>query len=384
MNTETLNMTNRIKILFFHFDLGNGGAEKVLVNLINSLDTTKYDITLRTIFTGSTNYENLRRDITYKPVFNFPAKRGTALLFKLLPPKLLYRTFIKKKYDIEIAYLEEIPTRIIGGGRRNDKTKKYAWIHNTVDKKEALVQNAFRSVKEFNTIYNNYDKLAFVSEGALKSFEHFYKINIPKEVVHNVSNFDLIRAKAKEDIDIVLSDSIVNLCSVGRLASQKGYKRLLKIMGSIYSNGINNWNLYLIGSGEELSDLQALSKQLGVDKKVYFLGYQENPYKYLSKMDIFVCSSYKEGFSTAVTESIALGIPVVSTDCSGMNEILSEDAGLIVNNSDSELEKGIVQVLQYTPNELNDFKMRAIQKSKSLSNKNSILEFEKFIGTQDV
>lgn len=75
---------NKIKLLFLHFDLGNGGAENVLVNLINALDKSKYDITLRTVFSGGVNKDRLCKDIDFKPLFNCKAIHGTSKLFKIL------------------------------------------------------------------------------------------------------------------------------------------------------------------------------------------------------------------------------------------------------------------------------------------------------------
>ena len=63
---------------------------------------------------------------------------------------------------------------------------------------------------------------------------------------------------------------------------------------------------------------------------VHLLGYDRNPYKYVSKMDLFVCSSYEEGYSTAVTESIVVGTPIITTNCAGMDEIIgNSEAGIM-------------------------------------------------------
>ena len=72
------------------------------------------------------------------------------------------------------------------------------------------------------------------------------------------------------------------------------------------------------------------------------MGYKENPYKYLAKCDLFVCSSYSEGFSTAVTEALILGIPVVTTYVSGMTELLGDNEyGIITSNDEISLYEAI-------------------------------------------
>ena len=95
-------------------------------------------------------------------------------------------------------------------------------------------------------------------------------------------------------------------------------------------------------------------------------------------MDLFVCSSYDEGYSTAVTESVILGIPVLTTDCSGMKEILGDNAGCIVPNDENSLYNGIKRLL-LSDNIISDLKKGAISRSKLFSMEAQIKEFESFI-----
>lgn len=79
---------------------------------------------------------------------------------------------------------------------------------------------------------------------------------------------------------------------------------------------------------------------------IKLLGFISNPYPYIKKSDLFICSSITEGFSTVVSESIVLGVPVLTTDCAGMRDILNEsEYGLIVENNENGLKKGLVKIL---------------------------------------
>ena len=102
------------KILFLIPTLGHGGAEKVLVNLVNNLDKSKFDITVQTIFDDGVNKDFLKKHIRYiytmKKTF-----RGFSHLLKLFTTKQLHRMLIKETYDIEVAFLEAVCTRIISG-----------------------------------------------------------------------------------------------------------------------------------------------------------------------------------------------------------------------------------------------------------------------------
>ena len=83
----------------------------------------------------------------------------------------------------------------------------------------------------------------------------------------------------------------------------------------------------------------------------------------LSYCDLFVCSSFEEGFSTAVTESVILGTPVITTDCSGMDEILDNGSiGMIVENSETGLENGLRTLLS-DPDLLKHYKLKTNEKS---------------------
>ena len=88
-----------IKILFFHFDLGNGGAERVLVNLANALDRDKYDITVMTLFNHGVNKDLLNSNIRRQWVFDFAPISGINKLLTLFSPRLLHKLFIKENYD---------------------------------------------------------------------------------------------------------------------------------------------------------------------------------------------------------------------------------------------------------------------------------------------
>lgn len=123
-----------LKVLFLIHDLGQGGAEKVLVNLVNNMDRTKFDITVMTLFSGGVNEQFLAKDIKYKTIYKRMI-RGNSKLMKLLSPRTLHKMYVKEKYDIEISFLEGPCARIISGCK-NPETKKVSWIH--VDRKSVV------------------------------------------------------------------------------------------------------------------------------------------------------------------------------------------------------------------------------------------------------
>lgn len=160
-----------IKVLFLIHDLGQGGAEKVLVNLVNNMDESKFDITLISLFGGGVNEQFLKENIHYKTIFknNIP---GNSKLMKLLSAERLHELFIKDTYDIEIAYLEGPVARIVSGCR-NTKTKLVSWIHVEQHSKKIAAQS-FRSYEESVKCYQRFDKVVCVSESVKEDMLKLY------------------------------------------------------------------------------------------------------------------------------------------------------------------------------------------------------------------
>ena len=333
------------KILFFIPNLMHGGAEKVLVNLVNNLDKDKYDITLQTIFDVGVNKQYLNKNIEYRYVFK-KLFRGSTTIFKLFSPEFLYKHLIKDEYDIVVSYLEGPTARIISGCSYN--SKKICWIHTGMDD-EKVFNKGFRNFKEAESVYNSFDKIICVSKSVEEKFLKMLNIkNLNAKVLYNINETDQIILKSHEDMkNIELDKKIINICSVGKITENKGYYRLAKVQKRLIGEGLKS-HIYIIGSGEDEEKINSFIKKNNLKDAYTLLGFQKNPYKYVSKCDLFICSSYREGFSTAVTESLVIGIPVVSTLCSGAQELLgyNNEYGLVVENSEEGIYEGIKKLLE--------------------------------------
>ena len=93
----------------------------------------------------------------------------------------------------------------------------------------------------------------------------------------------------------------------------------------------------LIGDGNQKDILKEYVEKHGLEENVVFLGYQKNPFAYMKLTDYYVCSSFVEGFSLTVVESLIVGLPVISTQCTGPSEILSDSCGILCENSEEGL-----------------------------------------------
>jgi glycosyltransferase involved in cell wall biosynthesis len=200
------------------------------------------------------------------------------------------------------------------------------------------------------THYKKADSIVFLSEGAAGDFaKRFSSIDTTKfRVVHNPVDINRISKLKGEPIDAQWwPSSKRTIISAGRLNTVKGYNYLLEAM-QIVSRALPDTRLVVMGSGEEEENLRAYSKQLGIDESVAFVGFQENPFKYIANSDVFVLSSLWEGFANVVVEAMACGVPVVATNCPyGPREIVQHEVnGILVPPRDSQaLALSIIRVL---------------------------------------
>ena len=140
-----------------------------------------------------------------------------------------------------------------------------------------------------------------------------------------------------------------------------------------------NVHLYLIGSGELEEEYRKVISQNGLKENVTILGYKDNPYKYVRQCDLFVCSSYKEGYSSTVIESLLVGTPVITTLCSGMHELLgNNEYGMITENSKEGLYKGIKRILTEI-GLLDRLKQKAIERGKMFSTADTVKAVEEIL-----
>lgn len=351
----------------------HGGAEKVLVNLVNNLDLSKYEVTLFSLFDCGVNRENLSPNIHYQ--FKFKRKfRGNSHLFKLFSPAFLYRWFIKDDYDVVVAYLEGPAARIISGCP-NAKSKKVVWLHIELNDEEKAA-GGFRNISEARECYRTFDKLIGVSQTVIDCAKKTIGENQPYQVLYNTNETDQIQKLAQVPAEFEPSSDVVNICSVAKIMHTKGYDRLLEVHYRLLEEDFKH-NIYILGCGEEQKKLERRANELGVSDSFKFLGFHKNPYATISRCDLYVCSSRREGFSTAVTEALMLGLPVVSTNCSGAKELLGEndEFGLVVENSEEGIYQGMKRMLS-EPGLLEHYRQQAEIRGKRFSKTETVKAVE--------
>lgn len=363
------------RILFLIPTLMHGGAEKVLVNLVNNLDQTKYDITLYSIFDGGVNKQFLHKNIHYQSKFK-KVFRGNSQLMKLFSTKFLYKYFIKEEYDILVSYLEGPAARIISGCT-HPKTKKIAWIHSDTQTVK-LASVGFRNIAEAQKLYNQFDHIVGVSKSVVNSFKKALQPTVPVHVLYNVNETEKIRLLAGENTPYQFPENTLKICSVGKIMSNKGFDRLLEVHARLLKEGFLH-QINILGIGEDQPQLEKKIKELECANSFKLLGFHKNPYQYMSKCDLYVCASHREGFSTAVTEALILGLPAVSTNCSGAHELLGEnnEYGIVTDNSTEGLYKGLKEMIS-NPKRLEHYTRQAQLRGGFFSTENTLQAIDEF------
>ena len=362
------------KILFLIPNLAHGGAEKVLVNLVNNLDKTQFDVTVQTLFDVGVNRKYLNSNIRYIGGYK-RMPRGNSHIMKVFSPKKLYTHFIKENYDVIVSYLEG-PTARIVSGCTNKNTKLISWIHIEQHTKR-LASKSFRNYSEALKCYLRFDRTICVSDTVKNDFQTLFNLNNPVDVLYNTNESAEIIKKSNEKVeDVTFDDQVFNLISVAKIVPSKGYDRLMRVHKKLMENGIKN-HVYILGIGEEQEKYEKYLKENELEKTFTFLGYRDNPYKYVKNADLYVCSSRREGFSTAVTEALIVGTPVVSTDCSGTYELLgyNNEYGIVTENNEESLYNGIYKILTQK-GLLKFYKAQAKERGKKFSTEKTVRAVE--------
>lgn len=361
-----------IKVLFFIPGLSEGGAEKVLCNLVNNMDQSKFDITVQTV--ESYNHEKyLVPGIHYKSIFHSKSNLGRKianLWYRFCTElKLTYPLYIKDDYDIEVAYLECGATKVMAAST-NKKATKLAWVHCDLKKKGITGEKVGR-------YYSQYDKAVCVSDDVKLTFDELFGKYVSSVILHNVIDEDEIYLKASQSIMWEKNPNEKQLLAVGRLSLQKNFSHLINASKKLKESGYQ-FHLNILGEGSERENLEKQIIGLGLEGVVELKGFTQNPYPWMKNADLIVCSSKYEGISTVVQEALLLGRPVITTPCTGMRELLGDsEYGFIVDSTVDGLYLGLEKFFK-EQNLEGYYAVRAKERSNLLKKKNVVKETENF------
>lgn len=366
-------MKPKKKVLFLLEAFDKGGIEKVTLDIVNNLDPEKYDITVQTFWYGGHCQNQVKEYVKVIPFFFRRYVRGIIRLIEYLPPKLLYRIFVRGKYDVEIACSDGGAAKVISGSTNPD-SRKICWVHMDVVERGSQLKE-FSNAETARPIYERFDRIVPVSEACKEKFITKFGDCYPMQVVRNPMPVKGILSKANEFCPNY-SEEKKNIVCIGRLVEQKGFDRLIQAVEIVKSKSGTPFHVYIIGEGPERGKLESAISQFGLEKEITLLGFRENPYPYLKKADVFLLASRDEAFSLVVGESLIVGTPVIATDCSGVREWLKNDYyGLVLPNSCDGICSGMMKILNDSDT-LTKYRERISEVYKEISFEQGIQEFE--------
>lgn len=360
------------KVMFFIYQLGAGGAARTLLNILNHMNREEFTPILVTLnFNG--NYETyLRSDIKFIKLNTKRLRSAILPLAKLIRqerPDILFSTIpVYNTVAILAELLSFTKTKLIvreaallGGSRR---------------------ENAF--LRLFGCLYRFASKVIALSEGVKKNLVQRYRVKEKKiQVIYNPIDINNIQQLAEQEGDMpkehqaIFTKGSKIIVTAGRLVEEKDHETLIKAFAKVQKR--LDCELIILGEGECEHDLQDVAKKLAIHQKVHFLGFQQNPYVYFKHADLFVLSSLREGFGHVLVESLAVGTPVVTTNCKpGAKEVLQDGKfGRIspVGNPD-ELAEQIYASLQLSELDKKAVIQKGIERAKDFAAPTIVRQYE--------
>ncbi len=219
-------------------------------------------------------------------------------------------------------------------------SRRFLSVPNTFGQSEKLLAEPVRrerKLRQIRRVYRNADGVIAVSNGVRDDLVQtigLRDVEVTRIYSGSIGAHVFTRAEEPVEHPWLLDKKLPVLLSVGRLVPQKDYPTLLRAFALVRKTV--NARLIILGEGRDRKALEALADELQVRKHIDLPGFAENPYAYMSRADLFVLSSRWEGLVNVVIEAMAVGAPIVSTDCpSGPAEILAHGRyGMLVPTKD--------------------------------------------------
>ena len=318
-----------MKLFILIPSLEKGGIERSMSMLSRGLLDRGWDVSIISEKPSKESISYFDERVKLLSLGSSFINQNSNIIFSIFKNSLYYfkiKKYIKKYSPDVLLAVKNIPVSIFLKIILKNKFKLI--IREAVNPKySSITQRSLLSRIFVNNLkkllYPKADNIIAISEGVKQSLVKNFNLDSSKiQTIYNPSADEKILSLAKEDIDRDLISNRPLIVSIGRLTKQKDHITLLKAFNKIHSN--IDCNLYIIGEGSERRNLEKFIKNNNIDNKVKLLGYQNNPWKFLSKSNLFVLPSIWEGFGNVIVESMLIGIPVISSDCpSGPREILN-------------------------------------------------------------
>tara|TARA_B100001057_G_scaffold145309_1_gene145248 strand:+ start:425 stop:1534 length:1110 start_codon:yes stop_codon:yes gene_type:complete len=187
-------------------------------------------------------------------------------------------------------------------------------------------------------IYKFSDKIILQNQYMKSDFYVIFKIISSKKIyiLNNILDIEEINSKSNQIHNFhftknKFSKIFVTTCTIRK---QKNLFDMVTIFQSIIKDNQNCY-LIIVGDGELKKDLKKFINNMNLSSNIFITGFEDNPYKIISKCDFYISTSKFEGTSNSILEALSLGIPIISSNYpSGNSEIINKDNGILVDQTD--------------------------------------------------
>jgi N-acetylgalactosamine-N,N'-diacetylbacillosaminyl-diphospho-undecaprenol 4-alpha-N-acetylgalactosaminyltransferase len=300
------------RVLFVINSLAGGGAERVMVTLLRHSDAwrERYDISLALLD---------EEPVAYPPPDWVPVHRlnsGGGLWASVRGLRALVR---RERPDLVLSFLTRANVAACLATAGTDIPFIVSERVNT-DAHLGRGPSGAVSRRLVRLTYPRADRVLAVSQGVADDLARLFAV--PRDrlaVVANPVDGDAIRARAAEPAAALPERPYV--VAMGRLTENKNFPLLIDAFTGAGVDG----RLVILGEGPDRAALERRIAELGMTGRILLPGFADNPFSVIAAADCYVLSSNAEGFPNGLVEAMAIGVPVIATDCpSGPSEILAQ------------------------------------------------------------
>lgn len=360
------------KLVFLMLDFRSGGGEKCTVSLMNNLDRSRFEITVIVLEDTGLFKNELATDIKVISLCN---SQGNAMLFlpRLISISRQLKIIIKKIHpDVVIGtcwFLNLIAALIINDIHLIDARLlliNHYPVRDLVFK--STFYNMFAPVKRWITSYlfRRADKVVAITDFMREELIKVLKLaEINVVVICNGISCESIISDA---INIADNQNITTpyIVSVGRLEYEKGFDLLLDAFESVATQLPHS--LLIVGEGSQRKYLERMVELANLSGRIFFFGELYNPYPAMKHGDFLVLSSRWESFSYVLLESLALELPIISTDCEGPLKILENgEYGLLVKKGEVVDLADALMLFATDPGLRDSFRLKSLSRAMAFS-----------------
>lgn len=366
-------MNKKRSVLFIMPFLPEGGAEKVLIDILKNFDYKAYHVTLFLEFYAGVYTKDIPPQVEVISFFNknLWVERLHRLLYMVGLQHLFHETVYRwmllwklrgRSFDTIVSFMEGAAVKfhsyLMKRARRN-----VSWVHIDLKKKHWSL-SFFRNEAEELACYKKMSRIVFVSDDARTAFRDLYAVDERQcTVLHNLIDSDEINRLANSQ---KVEKRKFTVCMVGRLNEQKRYDRALAVARRLKENSYDV-DFWILGVGNLTAALKKQCHDMGLDEQVHFLGFVKPAYAHMAQSDLILMTSESEGFSLVVAEAFCLGVPVVSTKTAGPMELLDNSKyGILVDETVDAIYQGLVTMID-NPALREEYKQRALERSRIFS-----------------